>query len=224
MKFGLLEETTDAEPLICDADLVCEEKIDGMRLQIIKTGNVVSGWTRNGVEWTVPHAVRAQCFEYENDFHVDGELVGEYFFAFDVISWRGTEAASRPMVERRAILRALPFQTVRQATTEATKRALVDSVRAEGGEGVVFKPRGAYSDGRAYGIKVKFYLTEQVRVESIDIARGVAATKMGNVSFPLNCQWPKAGEMIEVRFDRLSAKGKMVRPVFQRVRADLAVA
>jgi ATP-dependent DNA ligase len=224
VNIGLLSETFDPEPLLADSGFVAEEKIDGMRLAIVKTGNVVSGWTRNGVEWTVPAAVRALALENEADFIADGELVGDTFTAFDVLSWRGEDATRRPLVERRAILLALPFAKVRQATTEKTKRALFGAVRAEGGEGIVFKPRGAYADGREYGIKFKFYLTEQVKVASVDIARGVAMTAQGNVTFPLNSQWPKAGDFIEVRFDKWSKAGKMMRPVFQRVRGDLAVA
>jgi ATP-dependent DNA ligase len=225
MKFGLLDETFTPDALLADDGFVAEEKADGMRLQIIKSGNTVSGYTRQGVEWTIPEPVRLLTLAHAGSFHVDGELIGDSFIAFDLLKLGGVDVSGFTLIHRRALLLTLPLPLVRQAIGTEAKRALLEQIRSEKGEGIVFKPVGAYVGGRNYGVKFKLYRTESFRVAAVNIAKQVcelerAGASVGKVVFGWN-GWPKVGDLCEVRFDCVSAKGKLMRPKWLGVRHDL---
>ena len=227
MKFALLDETNDAEKYLSDDAYVCEEKHDGMRLQIVKTGAVVSAWTRNGIEWELPAEVRAVALASQYDFHVDGELMGDWFVAFDVLKFDGADVTAGEFVGRRGLLAFLPFVAVVSADTEQAKRFEFNKVMAARGEGVVFKRKdAAYTEGRSYGVKFKFYKTETFRVASIDISKGSCELERGGKShgrcaFPFSGEWPKVGDLCEVRYDALTKAGKLLRPQWRGIRRDI---
>ena len=227
MKFGLLEEITDATPYINSDEWAMEEKLDGMRLQIKKTGNVVTAWTRQGIEWTLPESVKALALSYGRSFHVDGELIGDEFAAFDLLEFAGIPTGHIENKLRKNGLQELPFLPVYRAESKLEKKELLDYLKRNDGEGVVFKRKNApYVDGRAYGFKFKFYRTETFRVVSVDIAKASCEIERGGrscgrVRFCVNGDWPKVGDLCEVRFDSVTKAGKLTRPIWKGLRVDL---
>jgi len=100
-------------------------------------------------------------------------------------------------------------------------------VRAEKGEGLVFKLRdAAYMDGRTEaGVKFKFWKSASFIVTDLDIAKGtVGLGGFGRCSFPFAVAWPKVGEVVEVRYLLLTKNGKLSQPAFLGVRSDLTAA
>ncbi len=162
------------------------------------------------------------------DFILDGELVGGCFIAFDVQRLGNSDVSALPMNERwRMLASASPFAVVRGALRERAKRALVAAVRAEGGEGVVFKRLSdAVSNERDGGVKFKNYRVDSFTVESVDIARCSAKVSLAGVGearvvFPFKSIWPKPGELADVRFDCVSRHGKLMRARWLGVRNEI---
>jgi len=219
---ALLEETFDPAPFLADDAWAMEEKLNGRRMILTKFGNVVRAYSRNGLEYLAPLAVVKCAQQYPFDFVLDGELVGEVFIMFDLPLMDCSNE------ERTDWFGCNVFSMVDRATGALAKFALFDRIKSEGGEGVVFKRLdGLYCPGaRNYGFKFKFYLTETVHVESVDILKSSMAISRfgkpcGRVSFPFNQPWPKVGELWEVRYDELSATGKLMRPRLLIRRDDL---
>ena len=114
---------------------------------------------------------------------------------------------------------------MRQSLCEA-KAELIESVRAEKGEGMVFKLRdAAYLDGRTEtGVKFKFWKSASFIVTDLDIAKGTIGTDMGRCSFPFAGVWPKVGDIVEIRYLLITKNGKLSQPAFLGVRSDLTTA
>lgn len=226
MLIPLLEETSDAAEFIGDDAFCAQEKIDGVRLLIVRDESGARGFTRNRLEWPLPASVIEMALPV--DSIIDGELIGGDFIAFDVQRIGGRDVSSLPYAERFAMLAALPFRVVRHAIGSDAKARLLDAVRAESGEGIVFKRLDApVRDGRSDdAIKFKFYRSDSFVVADTNIARGTIGLRRfdrdcGRVTFPFNGRMPKPGEVVEVRYDRLTSKGKLARPILIGVRDDI---
>ena len=227
MKVALLSETSSATAFLEDDAYCAQEKLNGERMLVQKAGTAVVALNRQGEARPLPDTVEAVALTSGLDFLLDGEWIAGQFVAFDVLSINGADVTALPQSARFAALAEVsPFRLVRQALAE-DKAALMASVRAEKGEGLVFKLRDAsYLDGRTeVGVKFKFWKSASFLVTDLDIDKGtVGLGGFGRCSFPFAGAWPKVGDIVEIRYLLLTKAGKLSQPAFLGVRHDLTAA
>ena len=226
MKVALLSETSDASAFLSDDSFCAQEKLNGERMLVEKAGESVWAFNRQGDAKALPETVEAVALTSGADFILDGEWIAGEFVAFDVLSINGADVTALPQSARFAALAEVsPFRLVRQALGE-DKSDLLESVRAEKGEGLVFKLRdAAYLDGRTeVGVKFKFWKSASFIVTDLDIAKGTIGTEMGRCAFPFAGVWPKVGDIVEIRYLLITKNGKFSQPAFLGVRSDLTTA
>ena len=227
MKVALLSETSNATAFLEDDAYCAQEKLNGERMLVRKAGSAVAALNRQGEARALPETVAAVAMTSGLDFLLDGEWIAGQFVAFDVLSINGADVTALPQAARFAALAEVsPFRLVRQALSE-DKATLLASVRAEKGEGLVFKLRdSAYLDGRTeVGVKFKFWKSASFLVIDLDIAKGtVGLGGFGRCSFPFAGAWPKVGDIVEIRYLLLTKAGKLSQPAFLGVRHDLMAA
>lgn len=231
MNVALLTETNNPEPFLSDPEYCVEEKLNGKRMLLEKRGNVVRAFNRKGEEIVAPLAVVQKAMGSCGSWVIDGELIGEKFVSFDILSINQESVTHLPNYSRRLKLQNYsPFHYVRRQHGPKRKRALFEDTQKYGGEGVVFKRmEDAYPESRSYGVKYKFYRTETFIVADRCLQRcsiGLQRDGMerGRVAFNFNDQWPKVGELVEVRFDEISRHGKLMRPILLGIRDDVTAA
>jgi bifunctional non-homologous end joining protein LigD len=138
-------------------DWLMQEKMDGVRLIVVRRGNSVTAGNRNGLTVAVSAAIVEAVLALDHDCVLDGEAIGDVYWPFDLLSLDGNDITHRSLTYRlqllTAILRARPVESHRPRRTafsERDKRALLNTIRAERGEGVVFKNAHArYNTGTA---------------------------------------------------------------------------
>jgi len=134
VKVALLEETADASAFLADDDFCAQEKLNGERMLVEKSGSTVRAFNRRGEVRALPTTVEAVALTAEIDFLFDGEWIGGEFIAFDALAINGADITSLPQSARFAALCAVsPFRLVRQSIGEE-KAALIATVREEKGE------------------------------------------------------------------------------------------
>jgi bifunctional non-homologous end joining protein LigD len=227
MKVALLSETSNATAFLADDAYCAQEKLNGERMLVRKEGSAVTAHNRQGEPRTLPATVEAVALTSELDFLLDGEWIAGQFLAFDVLAINGADVTALPQSARVAAMTEVsPFRLVRQALGE-DKAALMASVRAQKGEGLVFKLRdAAYLDGRTeVGVKFKFWKSASFIVTDLEIAKGtVGLGSFGRCSFPFAGVWPKVGDIVEVRYLLVTKAGKLSQPALLGVRHDLTAA
>lgn len=119
--------------------------------------------------------------------------------------------------------------------SEKDKKALVERLRKERAEGVVFKDASAEYSPATRGpkaVKLKFYATASCIVTKVNEKRSVALGLMdesgdivgvGNVTVPADQNIPKADEIIEVRYLYAYKGGSLYQPVLLGVRDDMSI-
>jgi bifunctional non-homologous end joining protein LigD len=218
--FALVTDASksDVERLITSPMWAAEWKHDGDRRLIVKHGSQVFGYTREGNEVALPAECVAVALLSSHDYTLDGEMMpGGMFHAFDVLRCDG-EAIAGDNGARREILQSVsPFRLVRRAIGADAKRELLADVQAMDGEGVVFKRiNSPYTVGRSGDwMRWKFYQSDEFTVGAVNIARCSFEVlkdgqSFGRVACGIN-RLPKTGEKVRVRYDRITAKGKLLR-------------
>lgn len=239
-------EGTEAERLINDSGWVAEQKYDGERRPIqIKNGNAV-GVNRLGYEVSLPMNIANEALALGRTFEIDGEIIGDRVYVFDVLSVDGKdlrgETLDKRIEARNDLLKGQSsarsaIQLVGTAYTAAEKRALVGRLRAAGQEGVVFKRLSSkYEPGRpASGgdqLKLKFWKSATVEVSGLNTLAGKksfsvqvydhggGAIPLGNVTMLEPVQ---VGDIVEVRYLNANPGGALFQPTFLRKHADKTV-
>lgn len=138
----------DAERFINDPGWGAQEKFDGKRLMIKCEGGKVNGINRKGFFVVVPPAVADAVKSIGQALLLDGELIGETYYAFGLLEVDGKDLRKNSYIdayntlagalallgeEHRAVVLA-PL-----AVTTAKKKKLFDSLTAGEKEGMVFK-------------------------------------------------------------------------------------
>lgn len=244
----LLNAIDEAElPIVLNDDqFIAQEKLDGKRCLIRRTAEGVEGINRRGLVIALPARVAAEMQRvFVSAVILDGELVGEVFHAFDQLEEDNRDWRGRPYRERLNILgHLLPtegefaspaLRVVPLAQGVKEKRALLERIRAQRGEGVVFKHLEApYVAGRpaSGGPQRKFKFTasatcrvaarngakRSVSLELIDADRWVG---VGNVTIPANYSVPEVGTLCEVEYLYAFKGGSLYQPVYRGTREDL---
>jgi len=238
---------SDVIGLLNDSQHCVQEKFDGERRLIERVGGVVRGINRKGLYVVLgdPLANTAAAFPMVGDYTLDGEQIGDVFYAFDLLTHPAKgDVRSLPYSERLLLLSELlrtqwadsALRSVRTAFAPIDKHGLFAEVRGRHGEGVVFKNKcEAYSHGRPStggpALKHKFTDSCSVVVGGVnDGKRSVSVTaldnsgraiELGNVTIPPNHPIPAAGQVVEVRYLYAYRDGSLFQPVYLGVRNDL---
>ena len=235
----LLNPTTEeqAEQYLDDDHWCAQEKYDGRRMMIRKSGPKIVATNRDGLAVGFPDALARQLSGVAGDFVIDGESVGETFYAFDLLEYATGDLRGAPYVTRLAGLQeqfGLLGGSIVVARTALgrNKRRFAQDLKGADREGVVFKDlRAPWSAGRpAQGgsaLKCKFWATCSCVVLGINgtkrsIAVGLGGVLMGNVTIPPNRDIPAAGRVVEIRYLYCTGiGGSLYQPIYLGERDDV---
>jgi bifunctional non-homologous end joining protein LigD len=228
-------EERDAEAYLADDAFCAQEKFDGRRMLVRKSGADISAANRDGLSTGLPDAVANALSSVAGGFVLDGECVGEVFHAFDLLD-DGADLRSHPYVLRLGALRAKFCRLgdsvrVAETATGAAKRGLLAALKAGGKEGVVFKDlRAPWTAGRpatgGAAFKCKFWASCSCVVSKRNARRSVEVALdgecVGNVTVPPNHRVPAVGQVVEVRYLYVAgSEGSLYQPVYLGVRDDV---
>ncbi|MDL5244433.1 WGR domain-containing protein [Leptospira weilii] len=216
-----------------------QEKLDGNRMMIRKTGDRVEGINRKGLIIATSQIIHECALGFQEDFILDGESIGDVFYPFDIFSKDGKDIQHLPYQERYAILQSVlkdggkTFRLVELVVSTKGKKGLLDKLREKQKEGIVFKDLNApYKAGRPASkgsqIKFKFYETATVSVETVNLKRSVSMRlydgkswiSVGNVTIPVNFDMPQEKDIIEVRYLYAYRGGSLYQPTYLGIRND----
>lgn len=238
-------EEDQVEKLIADAAYWMQEKYDGRRLLIRKIGDQITGINRLGPTVPLPKTLSDDAAACPLDLILDGESVGDSFYAFDALLIGGDEIGSYRYGERYLrlmnLLASFQHRNIHLAHTvflHQQKKALFHQLKTSGAEGVVFKQTDApYLAGRpASGgpqLKHKFCATASLIVGKINAKRSVSLLLFegdkiraaGNVTVPPNHIIPRPGQVVECRYlYAFPESGCIFQPVYLGPRDDIAAA
>jgi len=236
-------DQNQAEQLIADNNWWMQEKFDGKRILIRKDGDQVIGINRKGLVVALPQPVVEQAqIIGGRQWLMDGEAVGDAYFAFDLLEEDGVDLRKEPYSRRLdALVAIVPcegrsvIRTRATATRTAQKREMMEALRRLKAEGVVFKRHAApYTPGRpASGgdqLKLKFTATASCivakangtkRSVALMLLDGRKRVAVGNVTVPANQPIPKAGSIVEIRYLYAFPGGSLFQPVCLGLRDDV---
>jgi bifunctional non-homologous end joining protein LigD len=127
-------------------DWLFERKFDGIRLLAYKQDDGVRLYSRNRLPQHFPAIAQAVAALPAASFILDGEVTWDGhsgYHVFDILWLNGQLVTMRPIEERRALLRELPFQAPMRHVELLTDREPWERARREGWEVVIAKRRGS---------------------------------------------------------------------------------
>lgn len=236
------EKTRDL--LIADPAWGLQEKYDGERRMIRSKDGQVIGINRKGLVVSLPQALADEALEAKRNVVLDGELVGERFYAFDLLEIGSQDLRSHPYKDRIAILTSMfdapgrsgSIQVVETSLSTQAKCAVFASLKAKGKEGLVFKlMTSIYSPGRPNSggshLKFKFVERASLKVASIHPSKRSVSLEgydenrmtvpLGNVTIPPNHKIPSVGTIVDVDYLYAFPGGSVYQPVYRGERADI---
>lgn len=233
-------DENEAQRLLDDTAYWMQEKLDGKRVLLRKADGAVTGINRKGLRIAMPESIVREALALPGDFILDGECVGDHYFAFDLLTHNATDYRTKPYHERwQELATLLPkgaaMQVVATVCTRNQKREYFSRMQRDRREGAVFKRHdAAYTSGRpASGgpqLKYKFVATASVVVEKVNAGKrsvavfvfdGKMPIPVGNVTIPQKTIIPQRGTIIEVRYLNVNPGGALYQPVYLGVRDDL---
>ena len=228
--------------LVSNPHWAMQEKKDGKRLLLRKTGNVIAGINKKGLVVGVPGTVLQTARELNGDFVLDGESIGDYLHAFDLLFLNGADLRSQPYSRRyTALLNLLAgglpkhIKLVPCWIDPLVKLARLARLKGDKAEGIVFKLWSApYTAGRPNSggaqLKHKFVATLSAVVAKVNQQRSVSLSLLnhegwqpvGNVTIPPNHTVPAVGAVVEVRYLYAYPDGSLYQPIYLGERSDVA--
>jgi len=171
------------------------------------------------------------------DVILDGEAIGDRFYAFDLLSLGDEDYRGRGYEERWETLSRMGYrgsiEVVPMAIGYTAKKALYDRLVKEGREGIVFKRRdGRYCPGKNHAdmCKHKFYSTASVRVcagrsgkhsVGLEVLDGSKWVGVGNVTVGQATALPSPGKIVEIRYLYAYPGGSLYQPTYLGPRDDV---
>jgi bifunctional non-homologous end joining protein LigD len=232
-------DPAEATMLRDDPKWFAQQKFDGHRRAIETRGSTVRSINRLGRYVGINETIAQALAFFPGEFLVDGELIGETFVAFDLLSLDELSFRTMPYSERLTALEqlGLPGITVCEtARTAQEKHALHRKLRALNAEGVVYRRHDApyAADRPASGgpcLKEKFWQSATLLVighnakRSVEIAAYDDAgtlVSVGNVTIPPNLTVPQVGDRVEIRYLDYFIAGSITQPLYLGTRDDVA--
>lgn len=226
-------DENEAQALIEDKNWSAQPKFDGVRFMLGRKDGKVYALNRKGKQTSVPNQIQKDAPEL--NFLLDGELVGDTLYAFDILELDGNCLRKMPLEERSRILEEIVIDSENivfvPLTTGKQKKQLHESLKNDNAEGIVFKKlKAPYNVGRpASGgnyLKFKFYSTASCRVSKVNQKRSVSlvmecGTEVGNVTIPANHEIPEKGDTVEVRYLYAYKGGSLYQPTYLGKRDDV---
>ena len=230
-----------------------QEKMDGEARTVVVTETsssmAIAGVNKLKGYVDIPESVREVLLTIGLPLHMDGEIIGDTLYCFDLVSRGGTSLVDKTCLTRyNQLVRLLDghagkgLELVSMAVTTEEKHALYARVKAEGGEGLVYKRlRSTYTEGRPNrgGDALKDKFTESCTCVVIGSRPGKRSVEVGlipddpagmlvsvgNVTIPANHDIPTLGTLVEIEY--LYVKnfgGNLFQPVYKGVRKDVTKA
>lgn len=229
---------------LLDSDAIClQEKFDGRRLMVRKRGDEITGINRRGLLIPIPEPILHAFEELPVDVLIDGEAVGDTLHAFDLLEVKGHDIRGNAYLSRFAGLLTLldpEHKHLRPVNTHIDaeeKRAMFETFRRCGSEGVVFKKIDApFSPGRpnSGGSQLKFKFVESASfiVTGHNAKRSVTLGLLaedgggivpaGKVTIPANHRIPAVGAVADCRYlYAFRESGSIYQPVYLGEREDI---
>ena len=220
-----------------------QEKKDGKRLLLRSEPGSVTGINKKGLIVAVPETIARSAVELPGYFVMDGESIGDYLHAFDLLFLNGEDLRPKPYRQRYGALLTLlagglpkHIKVVSCWIDPIDKASWLRSLKEQKAEGVVFKLMNApYTAGRPNSggsqLKHKFVATLSAVVAKLNNQRSVGLRllnhegwqSVGNVTIPPNHQVPQVGAVVEVRFLYAFPDGSLFQPVYLGERSDVDV-
>jgi len=100
-------DEAEAARLIDHPEWAMQEKFDGKRLMIRKTGDTVEAINKLGLVVGLSAAIAAAVSALPGDVTLDGEAIGDRYWVFDLLSRGGDDLTGRPYRDRYATLTEL---------------------------------------------------------------------------------------------------------------------
>lgn len=227
--------------LVSDPRWAMQEKKDGRRLLLRKQEDVITGINKLGLTVGVPETVVRTAQDLSGDFVVDGESIGDYLHAFDLLFLNGRDLRSESYNRRyTALLNLLAgglpkhIKAVTCWVDPMDKASWLRDFKEEKAEGVVFKLLDApYTAGRPNSggpqLKHKFVATLSAVVAKVNAQRSVGLSLLnhegwqpvGNVTIPANHKVPAVGAVVETRYLHAYRDGSLYQPVYLGERSDV---
>ena len=245
---------TEAMILLKDSQFPAQEKMDGERRAAhAENGNVI-GMNRKGLIVPLPQGIADELQSIAANsgaIRVDGEIIGDFLYVFDLHIYKGEHIHSLPWLERMQLAEYVlagckQIKPVPVSVTTKEKRALWNKVKSVHGEGVVFKRiNSVVKQGRPYtgGDWFKFKFTESVSCcvmgvnvgkrsvkiglldssSPLNVIKGQQIISVGNVTIPPNYDVPIVGDIVEVEYLYAYKGGSIYQPVYRGKREDIEI-
>jgi bifunctional non-homologous end joining protein LigD len=230
----LLDEITraEAEALVKDSQYIMQVKLNGHRRQIEKTKDGFIGYNKKGEPVPIPaELVKSLNVMKLKTFFIDGELVGDRYYAFDILNANGKDLKTQPYRERWSILDSYAPGFVPDTwQSTAQKQAGLAMLLKNRAEGAVFKLCSAtYRAGRGTGRKFKFVKTCTCRIlalatkghdnASLGLLKDGNWINVGGASMIGKDKNIRVGSLVEVRFLYFTGS-RLYQPRIERIRED----
>jgi bifunctional non-homologous end joining protein LigD len=238
-------EQSEVEKFLNDNNWIAQKKVDGVRFMLQKTGAKLTAYNRRGVYANIPTEIWNEASKINCDFFIDGELVGDVFYTFDILEYEGKDLRNESFASRDTTLmnfvKSASSKFLIYTETHYSSQNKIDFYNrliSDKQEGIVFKHSEAkYYVGRAPSsnsgqyLKFKFYATCSCVVTENNNKRSVGIglynkkklVSAGNVTIPINFEIPKEGSVVEVRY--LYARkqsGSLYQPTYLGERSDIS--
>ena len=240
----LLNEITSEhmERLIKDPMFWLQEKKDGRRMMLRKKGSTIIGINRRGLTIPVPQMMAEDLLRYRGDFIIDGELVGNDLYVFDVLTIGEKDMRDEPYEKRYNSLDQLcaalshpDIHLVDAFESSDEKRDALNTFRLDLAEGVVFKDiRAKYVAGRpskgGTQLKFKFWESASCIVTKVNAKRSVGLgvwdskgnlIDVGNCTIPPNQSIPPENSVVEIKYLYAYEGGSLFEPSYLGSRDDI---
>lgn len=234
-------QPSEVEKYENDPDWYAQEKFDGENRMIRVADAQVGGVNRKGLTCPVPAHWDANDLPHANGRTVlCGEDMGAELVAFDMVERDGTCIRHLGSKERHAALVELAaasgnpawLKIAPIAVTPDEKKALLQRMIDEDGEGVVYKRADAPFDaGRSNNaVKHKVQESSTFEVVKVNAQRSVAialhddsgtVVPMGNVTVPANHPVPAVGTLVEIEYMYRFENGALMQPKYKGERTDI---
>jgi len=100
---------SELEQLLSNPDYCLQEKKNGDRVLVKKDGHLVVGFNRIGRVTGVPAVIEKVITFLKDDFIVDGEIVGDQYYIFDIISLNNETVSSLTFTDRQKLITNLLY-------------------------------------------------------------------------------------------------------------------